>query len=102
MAWGGYAGLSGVQPDLAVCKAIARPLAAIAGRAEHMDLFAIAIHPSACCSPAPTAHPVPVAAAIATIEALAEGGGDVYPAWSGSGRAWKPACASGSPGWAVP
>ncbi|MCB1020454.1 MAG: aspartate aminotransferase family protein [Bryobacterales bacterium] len=79
---GGYAGLSGVQPDLAVYgKAIASgyPLAAIAGRAEHMDLFAHR-DPSKRVLLAGTynAHPVPVAAAIATIEALAEGGGDVY------------------------
>lgn len=78
----GYAGISGVRPDLAVYgKAIASgyPLAAIAGRAEYMDDFA---HPD----PAKrvllagtyNAHPVPVAAAIATIEELAEGEGDIY------------------------
>ena len=78
----GYAGISGVAPDLAVYgKAIASgyPLAAVAGRSDYMELFA---HPD----PAKrvllagtyNAHPVPVAAAIATIETLAEGEGDVY------------------------
>jgi glutamate-1-semialdehyde 2,1-aminomutase len=79
---GGYAGISSVSPDLAVYgKAIASgyPLAAVAGRSDYMDLFA---HPD----PAKrvllagtyNAHPVPVAAAIATIETLAEDDGDVY------------------------
>ena len=78
----GYAGISGVAPDLAVYgKAIASgyPLAAIAGRSDYMELFA---HPDAAkrvlLAGTYNAHPVPVAAAIATIETLAEGEGDVY------------------------
>ncbi len=79
---GGYAAIADVHPDLAVYgKAIASgyPLAAIAGRSDLMDYFA---HddPSKRVLLAGTynAHPVPVAAAIATIETLAEDEGDAY------------------------
>ena len=78
----GYAGISGVRPDLAVYgKAIASgyPLAAIAGRAGHMDYFAHAdLAKRVLLAGTYNAHPVPVAAAIATIETLAEDGGAVY------------------------
>ncbi len=81
-AFGGYAEISGVQPDLAVYgKAVASgyPLAAIAGSARWMDFF---FHPD----PAQrvllagtyNAHPVPTAAAVATLEALLEDGGATY------------------------
>ena len=78
----GYAGISGVKPDLAVYgKAIASgyPLAAVAGRSDYLDLFA---HQDAAkrvlLAGTYNAHPIPVAAAIATIETLAEDEGDLY------------------------
>jgi glutamate-1-semialdehyde 2,1-aminomutase len=81
-ALGGYAEVSGVMPDLAVYgKAVASgyPLAAIAGPAQWMDFFA---HPDASrrvlLAGTYNAHPVPVAAAIATIETLLEDDGAVY------------------------
>jgi glutamate-1-semialdehyde 2,1-aminomutase len=81
-ALGGYATVSGVTPDIAVYgKAVANgyPLAVIGGRRALMDLYA---HPD----PAKrvmlagtyNAHPVPVAAAIATIRKLMEDDGDAY------------------------
>lgn len=79
---GGYAEISRVTPDLAVYgKAIASgyPLAAIAGPARWMDFFA---HPVASkrvlLAGTYNAHPVPVAASIATIEELLEDSGMVY------------------------
>ena len=79
---GGYSQLSGVHPDLAFyAKAIANgfPISAIGGKAEYMDVFA---DPDATRRPliggTYNAHPVSVAAAIATIEVLLEGGGAVY------------------------
>jgi glutamate-1-semialdehyde 2,1-aminomutase len=81
-AFGGYSAISGVTPDLAVYgKALANgyPMAAIGGKQSLMDYF---VHPD------PTrrvllagtynAHPVPTAAAIATLERLLENGGEVY------------------------
>jgi len=79
---GGYASIAGVQPDLAVYgKALASgyPIAALGGRRDLMDLF---VHPD----PAKrvllagtyNAHPVPTAAAIATIERLQRNDGEVY------------------------
>ncbi len=81
-ALGGYAAVCEVPPDIAVYgKAIANgyPIAAIAGRREIMELFS---HPD----PAQrvllagtyNGHPLPVAAAIATIKALRAGGGRIY------------------------
>ena len=81
-AFGGYAELSGVSPDLAVYgKAIANgyPLAAIAGRSEWMDYF---FHqdPAKRVLLAGTynAHPVPTAAALATTQVLLEANGAIY------------------------
>ena len=81
-AFGGYAELSGVSPDLAVYgKAIANgyPLAAIAGRSEWMDYF---FHedPAKRVLLAGTynAHPVPTAAALATTQVLLENKGAIY------------------------
>ncbi|MCX6625482.1 MAG: aspartate aminotransferase family protein [Acidobacteria bacterium] len=79
---GGYATLAGVKPDLAVYgKALANgyPMAAIGGRKELMDYF---IHPDGSkrvlLAGTYNAHPVPTAAAIATIERLVENDGAVY------------------------
>lgn len=81
-ALGGYASLCGVEPDLAVYgKALANgyPIAAIGGRKRRMDWFA---HPDpgklVLLAGTYNAHPVPVCAAIATIERLAEDDGAVY------------------------
>jgi glutamate-1-semialdehyde 2,1-aminomutase len=81
-ALGGYSVLSGVTPDLVVYgKAIANgyPIAVVGGKKELMDLF-IASDPSRRVLLAGTynGHPVPTAAAIATIERLAEGDGAIY------------------------
>lgn len=81
-ALGGYAEISGVTPDLGVYgKAIASgyPLAAIAGPAQWMDFFAHTdLSKRVLLAGTYNAHPVPVAASIATIEALLEDGGAVY------------------------
>jgi len=81
-ALGGYASLAGVRPDLVVYgKAVANgyPLSVIGGRRDLMDYF---VHhdPSQRVLLAGTynAHPVPTAAAIATLERLLENGGEVY------------------------
>ncbi|HUG80702.1 MAG TPA: aminotransferase class III-fold pyridoxal phosphate-dependent enzyme [Bryobacterales bacterium] len=81
-SFGGYAEISGVIPDLAVYgKAIASgyPLAAIAGPSRWMDLFADS-DPSKRVLLAGTynAHPVPTAAAIATVEFLLSDGRALY------------------------
>jgi glutamate-1-semialdehyde 2,1-aminomutase len=81
-AFGGYAEVSGVTPDLAVYgKAIASgyPLGAIGGPARWLDYF---------CDPDESrrvllagtynGHPVPVTAAIATLEILLRDGGTIY------------------------
>jgi glutamate-1-semialdehyde 2,1-aminomutase len=81
-ALGGYAALAGVVSDLVVYgKAVANgyPMAVLGGKKKFMDWF---VHPD----PAKrvllagtyNAHPVPTAAAIATIERLSMNGGDVY------------------------
>ncbi|MBV6433614.1 MAG: Glutamate-1-semialdehyde 2,1-aminomutase [Bryobacteraceae bacterium] len=81
-ALGGYSAICGVKPDLAVFgKALANgfPIAAIAGRRDLMDYFA---HPD----PAKrvllagtyNGHPVPAAAAIATLRRLAAGDGELF------------------------
>jgi glutamate-1-semialdehyde 2,1-aminomutase len=81
-AFGGYAEVSGVHPDLAVYgKAIANgyPLAAIAGRSQWMDYF---FHkdPTKRVLLAGTynAHPVSTAAALATTDVLLEDNRAVY------------------------
>ena len=81
-ALGGYAALCGVSPDIAVYgKAIANgyPIAALAGRRELMELFS---HPDprrrVLLAGTYNGHPVPVAAAIATIEALRANDGAIY------------------------
>jgi glutamate-1-semialdehyde 2,1-aminomutase len=81
-ALGGYATIAGVYPDLAVYgKALANghPIAAIGGRKELMDLF-VSPDPAKRVLLAGTynAHPVPTAAAIATITRLAQDGKSVY------------------------
>jgi glutamate-1-semialdehyde 2,1-aminomutase len=81
-ALGGFSALAGVRPDLAVYgKAIANgyPISAIGGRKDLMDLF---VSPDAAkrvlLAGTYNAHPVPTAAAIATLTRLAEAGGAVY------------------------
>jgi glutamate-1-semialdehyde 2,1-aminomutase len=81
-ALGGYASLAQVIPDLVVFgKALANgyPIAALAGRREMMDLF---VDPSPArrvlLAGTYNAHPVPTAAAVATIERLLMNDGEVY------------------------
>lgn len=81
-AIGGYASISGVRPDLvAYGKALANgfPIAALGGRKELMDFF---VHPDirkrVLLAGTYNAHPVPFAAAIATIERLLMNDGEVY------------------------
>lgn len=79
---GGYAKIAGVMPDLAVYgKALANgyPIAALGGKKELMDWFVHA-EPSKRVLLAGTynAHPVPTAAAIATMERLLMNDGEVY------------------------
>jgi glutamate-1-semialdehyde 2,1-aminomutase len=81
-ALNGYQGLSGVTPDLSTFgKAIANgfPIAALAGKRDYMDL-AISPDPSKRVLIAGTynCHPVPVAAAIATLHKLADSKTNVY------------------------
>jgi glutamate-1-semialdehyde 2,1-aminomutase len=78
----GFAGVSGVSPDLVVYgKALANgyPIAALGGRRDLMDLV---VHPDASkrvlLAGTYNAHPVPTAAAIATLERLLENDGEVY------------------------
>jgi len=81
-ALGGYAALAGVAPDLAVYgKALANghPISALGGREELMNLF---VSPDSSkrvlLAGTYNAHPVPTAAAIATITRLAQDGGSAY------------------------
>lgn len=81
-AIGGYSAISGVTPDLVVYgKAIANgyPIAVIGGKQKLMDLF-VDPDPARRVLLAGTynAHPVPTAAAIATIERLTEDNGAIY------------------------
>jgi glutamate-1-semialdehyde 2,1-aminomutase len=78
----GYAKIAGVMPDLAVYgKALANgyPIAALGGKKELMDWF---VHPEpskrVLLAGTYNAHPVPTAAAIATIERLLMNDGEVY------------------------
>ncbi len=82
-ALGGYQSICGVRPDLATFgKAIANgyPLGAIGGRAEIMDLFDAA-DPKKRVLIAGTynGHPIPVAAAIGTMEKLLREKDTIYP-----------------------
>lgn len=82
-ALGGYQSLAGVCPDLTTFgKAIANgyPLGAIGGKAEIMDLFDHA-DPDRRVLIAGTfnGHPIPVAAAIATMETLSDEKATIYP-----------------------
>ena len=79
---GGYAKIAGVLPDLAVYgKALANgyPIAVLGGKKDLMDRF---VHPEplrrVLLAGTYNAHPVPTAAAIATIERLLMDDGDVY------------------------
>ncbi len=89
-ALGGYAAIAGVRPDLVVYgKAVANgyPIAILGGRRELMDYF---VHPDPArrvlLAGTYNAHPVPVAAAIATIERLLEGDGEIYRRLESLGR----------------
>jgi glutamate-1-semialdehyde 2,1-aminomutase len=89
-ALGGYQSLAGVTPDLSVFgKALANgyPLGAIGGKAEIMDLFA---HPDlsrrVMISGTYNGHPVPVSAAIATMERLIREEATLYPRLDALGR----------------
>ena len=81
-AFGGYAEVSGVTPDLAVYgKAIASgyPLGAIAGPARLLDYFADEdLSKRVLLAGTYNAHPVPTAAAVATLEFLARDSGAIY------------------------
>lgn len=79
---GGYAKIAGVVPDLVVFgKALANgyPIAALGGKKNLMDWF---VHPDpsqrVLLAGTYNAHPVPTAAAIATIERLLMNDGEVY------------------------
>ncbi|HAF21981.1 MAG TPA: aspartate aminotransferase family protein [Blastocatellia bacterium] len=81
-AFGGYSKLSQVKPHLVTYgKAIANgyPLAVLGGERELMDYF---VHPDKSRRPllagTYNAHPVPVSAAIATLELLLENDGEIY------------------------
>jgi len=89
-ALGGYSSIAGVQPDLAVYgKAIANgfPLALVGGKGEIMDCLQ---HPDPARRPfvagTYNGHPVAVAAAIRTVEYLAEHESTVYPHLERLGR----------------
>ena len=79
---GGYSEIAGVKPDLAVFgKALANgyPIAALGGKRDLMDWF---VHPEpskrVLLAGTYNAHPVPTAAAIATIERLLANDGEAY------------------------
>jgi glutamate-1-semialdehyde 2,1-aminomutase len=81
-ALGGYAKIAGIAPDLVVLgKAMANgyPIAALGGKSELMKWF---VHPEpskrVLLAGTYNAHPVPTAAAIATIERLLMNDGEVY------------------------
>lgn len=81
-AFGGYAEVSGVNPDLAVYgKAIASgyPLGAIGGPARWLDYFYNCDESRrVLLAGTYNGHPVPMAAAIATLEVLLRDGGKIY------------------------
>ncbi len=81
-ALGGYQSIAGVRPDLSVFgKAVAggHPLAVLGGHADIMGLFdSKEASRRVLVAGTYNAHPVPVAAAIATIERLKRNGGEVH------------------------
>jgi len=81
-AFGGYAELSGVVPDLVVYgKAIANgyPIAALGGKRHIMDLFADPdLSRRVLLAGTYNGHPVPVAAAIETMKLLLANNGELY------------------------
>lgn len=81
-ALGGYASIAGVTPDLVVFgKAVANgyPMAVLGGKKHLMDWF---VHPQpskrVMLAGTYNAHPIPTAAAIATIQRLLANDGEVY------------------------
>ena len=81
-AFGGFSEISGVIPDLVVYgKAVANgyPLSILGGKRELMDYM---VHPDLTKRPLVAGtyngHPIPVAAAIATVDCLLEDNGQVY------------------------
>jgi glutamate-1-semialdehyde 2,1-aminomutase len=90
---GGMAEIAGVRPDLVVYgKALASgyPIAALGGRRELMEMY-VDPDPRRRVLLAGTynAHPVPTAAAIATLERLTMNGGEVYRHTNGLGEAME-------------
>ena len=81
-AIGGFASIANVKPDLLVFgKALANgyPIAVLGGRKDIMDLFvAPDLSKRALLAGTYNGHPVPTAAAIATIERLRMNNGEVY------------------------
>jgi glutamate-1-semialdehyde 2,1-aminomutase len=81
-ALGGYASIAGVTPDLAVFgKALANgyPIAALGGKRQLMNYFVDPdLSKRVLLAGTYNAHPVPTAAAIATIERLLMNDGEVY------------------------
>ena len=101
-AFGGYSAISGVTPDLAVYgKALANgyPMAAIGGKQSLMEYF-VHSDPSQRVLLAGTynAHPVPTAAAIATLERLLENDGEVYRYTDSLGKYFEDGLAAALPG----
>jgi glutamate-1-semialdehyde 2,1-aminomutase len=89
-ALGGFSEVSGVRPDLAAYgKAVANgfPLSILGGKGEIMDYI---VHPDVSRRPLVAGtyngHPVPVAAAIATVECLLEDNGALYRRMEELGR----------------
>jgi glutamate-1-semialdehyde 2,1-aminomutase len=102
----GYAAIAGVEPDLVVYgKAVANgyPIAVLGGRKRYMDCF-VDPDPARRVLLAGTynAHPVPTAAAIATIERLLANDGEVYRHVEELGRRFEAAVAGIAAGAGVP
>jgi glutamate-1-semialdehyde 2,1-aminomutase len=89
-SFGGYSQVAGVVPDLVVYgKAIANgyPISALGGRVDLMEYF---VSPDrkkrVLLAGTSNAHPVPTAAAIATLERLLKNDGEVYSHVNGLGK----------------
>ena len=97
-AFGGYAEISGVVPDLVVYgKAIANgfPIAALGGKRHMMDLFADAdLSRRVLLAGTYNGHPVPVAAAIETMKLLLANSGELYRSLEKKGAAIEEALRS--------